>query len=183
MLLVSKMIGLPVVEQGSNETIGRVKNILFSKNRKNIRAVLIKMPHSLKTFIAYFEDISDIKNNLIEVNDKSAIRLYRKRIRKFFKRIFSDYNEIVKKNVKSVEGDRLGFVNDFFINEYSGRIEVMKISKGLFDDILKGRIMMPLSWNTEISDEITIDRESLEEIGTGEGGIINKIKRNNNIKE
>ena len=177
---ISNYIGIPVICKDTSKKAGEVKEILFSREEKEIKAFMVGISYNLTNRILPYENISNINNESIIIEDNSKLIVDKN------KKFKTDFNEIEKlKNIEvySLKGHKCGEVKDAFFDPTTGKIEAIEVSMGYIDDIIRGRNIVPLFAKTEISEELIIlDNESLEEMMNTGGGIINIRKRNNKDK-
>nr|WP_272878398.1 PRC-barrel domain-containing protein [Clostridium sp. Cult3] len=76
----------------------------------------------------------------------------------------------IEKEIKTEDGECIGYVKDIVIDKLKGSIEGFIITEGVFEDILKGRNYMPLFENTKITEDSICIFKSM----------LNSIDKNNN---
>jgi uncharacterized protein YrrD len=148
-----QLITLKIIDQNSKETIGKIEDVIFSKDYKTVDYLIIKNGNLVKNkAIIRYDDIEFINNNQI---------IYKKDTRqlkeKLERNIYSEYegSQIFKKEIKDENGECIGFVRDIVINKENGKVDGFIITEGLLEDLIKGRNYLPLL------DNIVIDEKAI----------------------
>jgi uncharacterized protein YrrD len=148
-----QLITLKIIDKNSKETIGKIEDVIFSKDYKTVDYLIIKNGNLIKNkAIIRYDDIEFINNNQI---------IYKKDIRqlkeKLERNIYSEYegSQIFKKEIKDENGECIGFVRDIVINKENGKVDGFIITEGLIEDLIKGRNYLPLL------DNIVIDEKAI----------------------
>lgn len=170
MIKYSEVVGLPVISAGSGKKVGLVKDVIFCPGKKEIKGFIVeRRSFEVNQKLVFLEDILSVGKDAViidnTVNFKSLKTLEKKGQLK-------DRGEVLGLKVYTVYGEELGIVKDILFDCESGFIEGVEISDGFFQDILKGRNIIPLFGKVEFGeDNILVGKEALEEMMNTGGGL------------
>lgn len=162
MIRIRKTLGVPIIFNENRKFIGWIEDVFLDTSGWKIEGYQIedKRLFSKIKFVPYS---SVIKHGewLVAV-DCEKLKVERNisedRKAKSFKKEISNM-EIVTRN-----GEQAGVVVDFLFEENGGTIEGAIISKGIIDDCLKGRTILPFLGSVECNEKyIIVEPEALEE--------------------
>ena len=170
----SEVINLPVLCADSGKKAGVVKDILFSLDRKEVRALLLeKKGLSLKKKVVFLDELLNLGGDAAVVNSSSCVS---DMDRSAYSKAFLDEGSILGLKVFSRAGGELGFVKDVIFDSKTGKVEGLEISDGLFQDVMQGRKVLPLFGKVELGEDFAIvGTEAVEEMQDTGGGIRNKL--------
>lgn len=168
----SEVIGLPVICFEDGKRVGNVKNIIFCPKRKKLLALLLEYSsYEITKRLVLIHDIQSIGSDAVVISDESVLRDARKSQNTID---FVDRGEVIGLKVYSRDGKDMGIIKDVVFDYKTGGIEGVEISDSLFQDIVKGRSVMPLIGNVEFGKEaVIVDKASVEEITETGGGLVN----------
>lgn len=172
----SEVLNLPVICADSGKKAGNVKDILFSRSSREVRALLLTHKGlSLKQRVVFISELLSLGGGAVVVNSISCISDLDHAA---FVKAFNDERSLLGLRVFSKSGGEIGVVRDVLFDIRTGRIEGFEISDGLFQDIMQGWKQLPLLGRAELGEEFAIvDSEAVNEMEESGGGIKNKLLR------
>lgn len=168
---------MPIIQKKDRRIVGWVRDIMLSKGKTRIVALIVKEGGWLKeTKVLRFKDILSFNEGFIEIKDKDEI----KNISTYpeLENIITDHSSIIGRDVISDSGKNLGYVVDYIIDVKSGKIFCFILSQGLFDDILDGRQILPYCEGMSVTENHLLINDSLVAAiqDTRTGGLRNLIQ-------
>lgn len=148
MIRHKQLITLDLIEKESGKSIGKIEDVVYSKDGKKIEYIIVKnnnlfrnkllIPYDKIRFLDRYQVLflGDIDSYLNQVN------IYIK-----------NHLKLIDKVIKLENGEYLGYVKDIVINKKDGSIDGFIITEGLFEDLIKGRNYIPLLNNMRIAEE------------------------------
>ncbi|MDP4092848.1 MAG: PRC-barrel domain-containing protein [Bacillota bacterium] len=164
----SEVVGLPVICINSGKQEGVVKDVIFNPREKEATALLLESQGlRVGQKIIPVEKVSSFGKNAVMIEDSSSISV----LKRTHKKTEANKGEVRGMKVYSKTGDTLGTVEDVLFDSKSGIIEGLEISDGIYEDLMKGRKVLPVIEKVEFgSENIIADGKALEEmIDTGGG--------------
>ncbi len=166
MVKFTSIIGHKAFDKETGKILGVINDAVISKEKNILSGLFLSKNRVLskRTFIE-MESIDNILSDGVFINNK---------INKKFK-IDKNKNKIISEILNKIsvftnDGDEIGKVSDFLIDEKSGRIEGFEISEGLSEDIYFGRKLLPIIGKVEFGEDImTVNKECYEEIISKKG--------------
>ena len=180
LLKYSEVIGLPVICITTGKKLGVVNDITIDKSSRKIEAIIIenkKNDFSKKAIL--LDDIENIGSDAV-----IASKNYKLSSTKDLKGMpfinMKDRAGIYGLKVFSKTGRDMGIVKDVLFDPKTSLVEVVVLSDGLLSDLIRGRNILPLFGHVEFSDEsLLVDSEAVSEISNTGGGLLNRLKENN----
>lgn len=149
------LLGLPFVLLDSGKEIGDIKDVLFSQEKKRVIGFLIDEGGWFKgAKIILFKDILKIGKDAVIINNKDVIMSSIK-IPEVEKILENEYH-LFEMKVLDDNGNNIGHVENIIFDERNGKILSLEVSEGAFEDILNGRLNIPLSENVNFEKEKVI---------------------------
>lgn len=172
----SEVLNLPVLCADSGKKAGVVKDIIFSLDNKEVKALLLEQKGlSLKKKVVFLNELLSLGGDAAIVNSSSCVS---DMDRAAYSEAFRDEGSLLGLKVYSKTGGELGVVKDVIFDYQTGKIESFEISDGLFQDVMQGRKLLPLFGKVELGEEFAIvGSEAVEEMEDTGGGIRNKLLR------
>lgn len=170
----SEVLNLPVICADSGKKAGAVKDILFSRNSREVKALLLEHKGlTLNKRVVFISELLSLGGGAAVVNGIGCIA---DMDREAFAKAFSDAGSLLGLRVFSKTGGEIGVIRDVMFDIRTGRIESFEISDGLFQDIMQGWKLLPLFGKVELGEEFAIvDSEAVKEMEETGGGIKNKL--------
>jgi len=143
-----QLITLDLIEKESGKSIGKIEDVVYSKDGKKIEYIIVKnnnlfrnkllIPYDKIRFLDRYQVLflGDIDSYLNQVNID-----------------IKNHLKLIDKVIKLENGEYLGYVKDIVINKKDGSIDGFIITEGLFEDLIKGRNYIPLLNNMRIAEE------------------------------
>lgn len=148
MIRHKQLITLDLIEKESGKSIGKIEDVVYSKDGKKIEYIIVKnnnlfrnkllIPYDKIRFLDRYQVLflGDIDSYLNQVNID-----------------IKNHLKLIDKVIKLENGEYLGYVKDIVINKKDGSIDGFIITEGLFEDLIKGRNYIPLLNNMRIAEE------------------------------
>lgn len=170
----SEVLNLPVICADSGKKAGAVKDILFSRISREVKALLLEHKGlSLKKRIVFISELLSLGGGAAVVSSISCVKDLD---RAAYTRAFKDEGSLLGLRVFSRSGGEIGVVRDVLFDIGTGRIESFEISDGLFQDVMRGWKKLPLFGKVELGEEFAVvDSEAVNEMEETGGGIKNKL--------
>ncbi|NLK87545.1 MAG: photosystem reaction center subunit H [Clostridiaceae bacterium] len=171
----SKVLNLPVICADSGKKTGVVKDILFSAEERQVKALLLEREGvSVKKRVVLLSDLISLGDDAAIVDNAGCVSDLE---RTSFINSFKDEGSLIGLRVFSKAGGELGEVRDVLFDSHTGRIEGFEISDGLLQDVMHGRKLLPLFGKVELGKEFAVvEKEAVDEMkGTG-GGIRGRLR-------
>lgn len=172
----SEVLNLPVLCADSGKRAGIVKNIIFSLESKEVKALLLEHKGlSMNKRVVFLGELLSLGGDAAIVNSSGCVA---EMDRIAYSEAFRDDGSLLGLKVYSRDGGELGVVKDVIFDYRTGKIECFEISDGLFQDVMQGRKLLPLFGKVELGDEFAIvESEAVEEMEETGGGIRNKLQK------
>ncbi len=136
------LVGLPLLETETGKQIGQIKDVVLHMEEARVYGITIdeEKPNSFEMGISYV-DLLSIGRDAVMVRNHSVIH----QCASIFE-IASKYyvKDLLKKEVITEDGLRLGMLADIFFDTSTGEMKWYQISDSLVSDLLYGRRIMPL---------------------------------------
>lgn len=170
----SEVLNLPILCADSGKKAGVVKDIIFSVDNKEVKALLLEHKGlSLNKKVVFIGELLSLGDDAAIVNSSNCVS---DMDRTAYSEAFRDEGSLLGLKVYSKAGGELGVVKDVLFDYQTGKIEGFEISDGLFQDVMSGRKLLPLFGKVELGREFAVvGREAVEEMEDTGGGIRNKL--------
>jgi uncharacterized protein YrrD len=156
-----EIIGLPVLDLKSGDSIGWVQDLILDNDQDEVVGILLEGGH-------FFRSPKGIPRQAIAAIGKDAVTVREKTIEELKGTRWSDK---VGNEVYTQAGDARGAIEDVFLDDSVQKIVGFEVSDGLFADLLHGRgtILKPrVMINGQ--DIIIVDNQVSPLDQTNEGG-------------
>lgn len=160
------ILGLPITLLESGKEIFSVKGILFSKKSKKVLGFLVDEGGWLKgSKIILLKNIHTMGKDVILIENKDLV-MSSTQIPEV-EQILEGKYDIFELEAIDVSGNKLGRIEDIIFNEKNGKIHSLEISEGVFEDILYGRLRLPLSESIKFENQgiIVQNKTGISQIG------------------
>jgi uncharacterized protein YrrD len=171
----SEVLNLPVICADSGRKAGVVKDILFSSEERQVKALLLEREGvSVKKRVIFLSELISLGGDAAIVDSAGCVA---DMDRASFRNNFKDEGSLIGLRVFSKAGGEVGVVRDVIFDCRTGRIEGFEISDGLLQDVMHGRKLLPLFGKVEMGKEFAVvEMEAVDEMeGTG-GGIKGRLQ-------
>lgn len=159
-----EIIGLPVLDMKSGDTVGWVQDLILDNDRDEVVGVLLEGGH-------FFQSSKGIPRHFIETVGKDALVVREKIIEELKGTKWSDK---VGNEVYTQGGEARGTIEDVFLDDSLKKMVGFEVSDGLFADLLHGRgtILKPHVM-MDGNDVLIVDNQvsPLDEISEGGTGL------------
>lgn len=127
-----EIIGLPVLELTSGDSIGWVQDLVLNDDKDEVVGILLEGGH-------FFQSTKGIPRQVIAAIGKDAITVREKIVEELNGTLWSDKlgNEVYTQG-----GDARGRIEDVFLDDSAEKLVGYEVSDGLFADLLHGRGMI-----------------------------------------
>ena len=170
------LLGLPLILIDTGKKIGDVKDILFSQDKKKVLGFLIDKGGWFKgAKIVLFKDISKISKDAIIIQDSEAIMTNTK-IPEVEKILEKEYY-LFDMQVLDDQGNDIGHIENIIFDEKNGKILSLEISEGVVEDVINGRLTIPLLEGVNLEKEI-VKVSSKNILGINKSGGLKKYFSN-----
>lgn len=149
------LVGMPIINLSSGETIGRVQDVYFDPDSHQVTGIVmdgggwLKGPRKI-----CFVDLAGVGNDAITISDESVI--LKEPIEE--ECIIAGDGTVIGNRVMTRDGNELGTIADVVFDHATGAISHYQLSEGLIQDLLEGRETIPA--DTEFTygkDAIIVD--------------------------
>ncbi|NLX63084.1 MAG: hypothetical protein GXZ06_11420 [Tissierellia bacterium] len=140
MIRYKQLITLNVMDKNLSNTIGRIKDVLYSEDYRKIVYIVVKNNNLLKNKIIIDYNSLSFQNNNIIYNKTDSIGY---KMDKYIENT-KEGCKLIDKEIRNEYGECIGFVKDVVIDIDDGKIEGFIITEGIIEDLLKGRNYIPL---------------------------------------
>lgn len=128
MKLINRLKGMPVIDHKTGRTIGKVEQGWLHAGGRRLQGISIKAEGLRATKLyASMEDIRLIGHVSIIVTAAH-------------KKTAPEDGPDLGARVWNTEGEKLGWLTNAMIEEETGNIQALEVSRGYFDDVVHGRI-------------------------------------------
>ncbi len=171
----SEVLNLPVICADSGKKAGIVKDILFSSEEKQVKALLLEHKgFSVKKRVIFLNELLSLGGDAAVIDSDKCVS---DMDRLSFKNNFKDEGSLIGLKVYSKAGGEVGVVKDVIFDYCTGKIEGFEISDGLLEDVMHGRKLLPLFGKVELGKEFAlVEKEAVDEMEDTGGGIKGKLQ-------
>ncbi|HSH35687.1 PRC-barrel domain-containing protein [Schnuerera sp.] len=147
MIRYKQLVTLDIIDKATNESIGKIMDILYSHDLRKIEYLIVKNNNLIKNKAPIpYKDINFINSNqALYLED---IKIFQKKLNENIGGKF----KFIDKEIKLENGECVGYIKDIVINKEDGSISGFIITEGLIEDLIKGRNYIPFLKNTYIKD-------------------------------
>jgi uncharacterized protein YrrD len=170
----SEVLNLPVICADSGKKAGVVKDLLFSTEDRQVKALLLEREgFSVKKRVVFLSELISLGSDAAIIESAGCVSDMKMAS---FRSSFKDEGSLIGLKVFSKAGGEVGVVRDVIFDCQTGRIEGFEISDGLLQDVVHGRKLLPLFGKVELGKEFAVvEKEAVDEMeGTG-GGIKGRL--------
>lgn len=167
------LIGLPVISGKTGNKLGVVADIIFKPGQEKIEGIVISgggwsiwkkyVPLTKIRNIGQYAIIIEENN----VNSDENIDVPVKTRGQYG-------NQLLGYQIIRGDGQELGHISDIILDPNDGTVEGFEVSKGLIDDLMEGRYVLPYDIsNTVNQDSIIVSTEQADQLKSYDKGIKN----------
>jgi uncharacterized protein YrrD len=167
---------MPVISIEEGRHLGSVKGIVVDPAEKMVSALIIEQKGLFKEqqFIP-FPRIKSIGADVITV-DRSSGAEKGARLPDIL-RLLKDRVDIYGARLVAENGAALGFVDDYFVDENSGKIAGLEFAGKFIDSMIRGKAFLDISFVRTIGKEVVIvTAEGAENVLKLDGGLQESVK-------
>ena len=124
-----EIIGLPILDLATGQTIGWVQDLVLDNDKDEVVGILLEGGH-------FFHSSKGIPKEAIVTVGKDALTVREKKVEELKGTRWSDK---VGNKVYTQGGDARGAIEDVFLDDSVGKMVGFEVSDGLFADLLHGR--------------------------------------------
>lgn len=171
----SEVLNLPVICANNGKMAGIVKDVLFSTETREVKALLLEHKGmEISKRLVLLKEILSLGDAVV-IDSGACVT---KAGRTAYSEAYGKNGRIIGLRIFSREGEDLGVVRDVIFDWVTGKVESVEVSDGIFQDVVRGRSLLPLFGRVEFSEEnVLVDREAVEEMVNTGGGIKNRLFR------
>ena len=145
MIRQSTLIGSSVIDSNGQHMLGKVRSFAVCLEDSALSGMVYATNGIIKrSMFVPCQRITQIESGFITIDKPLKSIKHPKCTMDISKRL-----EVVDQN-----GNELGFVMDFFIDEHDCRIDSLEVSKGVFEDVVCGRFIVKEFSRMEYSEKI-----------------------------
>lgn len=170
----SEVLNLPVISAENGKKAGVVKEVLFDTETREAKALLLEHRGvEIGKRLIFLKDILSLGADAVIIDSYASITAAG---RSSYSKEFGKKGKILGLRIYSKAGEDLGVVVDVIFDWVTGRVESFEVSDGIYQDVVKGRSLLPLFGKVEFSEEsVLVDKEAVEEMVNTGGGIKNRL--------
>lgn len=170
----SEVLNLPVICASNGRQAGIIKDVFFSTESREVKGFLLEHRGlDIAKRLILLKDVLSLGTDALVIDSNACVS---KMGRSQYSDTFIKKGRILGLRVFSRAGEELGLVKDAVFDIATGRVEGVEVSDGFFQDVVKGRSLLPLFGKVEFSEEnVLVDREAVEEMANTGGGIKNRF--------
>ncbi|MFS8500576.1 MAG: PRC-barrel domain-containing protein [Caldicoprobacter sp.] len=166
-----RLLGLPVISARTGKKIGVVVDIIFKPGHQKIKGLLVSSEGFVerKKHIP-LERVRTIGRHAVIVdeplqNDEGFGALPMEGDEEYG-------NRILGRQLLRGDGQEVGLISDIILDPNDGTIEGFEISRGLIDDLLEGRYVLPYDASNSINeDAVIVSMEQVQQLKAYNRGI------------
>ncbi len=166
-----KLLGLPVISARTGKKMGVVVDIIFKPGQQRIKGLLVSSEGFVerKRHIP-LERVRTIGRHAVIVDEPLQSH---GRVGSLLTEGNIEYgNRILGRQLLRGDGQEVGLISDIIFDPNDGRIEGFEISRGLIDDLLEGRYILPYDASNSINeDAVIVSMEQVQQIKAYNRGI------------
>lgn len=170
----SEVLGLPVISMDGGKKMGIVEDIIFNPDSREVKALLLrKKGYEICKKAVLVKDVLKIGRDAVIIRENSSVcKVNQNAVKEEIK----DQGEVKGLRIYTGNGEDLGVVKDVLFDYRTGVMEGLELSDGLLQDLLTGRVILPLFGKVEFGKEnIVVDKEAVEEMISTGGGFRNLV--------
>lgn len=170
----SEVLNLPVISADNGKMAGIVKDVLFNTETREVKAFLLEHKGlEIGKRLIFLKDVISLGNDAVIIDSCACISAPG---RAAYTESFGKKGRILGLRIFSRAGENLGVVGDIIFDWMTGRVESVEVSDGIYQDVVKGRSILPLFGKVEFSEEnVLVDKEAVEEMVNTGGGIKKRL--------
>lgn len=158
-----EIMRLSVIDNNTGEKIANIKDIIFSKKKLRILALLVSDEGIFKDGkIIRYKNIFNLGKDFIAIDKKDIIEKLKD---------FPEIEKAAKENIEFIglkviikDGEILGYINDIIFNEKNGNLVGFVLTDGILQDIFEGRNIIPCMNNMKIIENtLILDKQFKDE--------------------
>lgn len=142
MYKIKELLGLPVLEMVSGKQLGEVRDVILDTERATIRGFLVSLSGWLPAVRGVaFTNVASIGRDAVMVRSDAALT---DPASIPGSTAAQPLGALMDKSLYSETGQLLGVLVDVFFDAVTGEIKGYEVSDSLLEDLLSGRMIMPL---------------------------------------
>ena len=181
MLRSRKLLSMPIISLEEGISVGIVRNLVINPEKMEVAALVMNQRGWLsEQKIVPYAKVRSVGNDVITIEQSSNIQKIVKH---------SDLVKLVRQKADPIatkvvteNGTILGLVDEYYIDETTGKIDKLEISGKFLENLFKGRALMSCNYIRTMGSDIIIVKEStelnLEKIEGGLQETFNSLKQN-----
>ncbi|WP_427339133.1 PRC-barrel domain-containing protein [Caloranaerobacter sp. DY30410] len=151
----SEIIGLPVMTKVSGKKIAVIKDLVFSRKKFRILALMTYEGSVFKEAkIIKYKNVISIGKDVIIVDKENVIESAAD-IPDIFQ-LIKERKKIIGEDVITEAGENIGIIKDIIIDEDNGKVLGFILSDGLIQDIMDGRNILPYIYGITFGEDALI---------------------------
>lgn len=142
-ILTCKFLGIT-----KKEPIGKILDVAYSDDYRRVTHLVVKNDNLIKNKGHIpLKDIMFLKEGqILYLKDEKDLN------KVLDDRLIEGFN-FMDKEIRTEDGDCIGYVRDVVINKRDGSIEGFIITEGIFEDLLRGRNYIPFFDSMDLSED------------------------------
>ena len=170
----SEVLNLPVISADNGKMAGVVKDVLFNTETREVKAFLLEHKGlEIGKRLIFLKNVLSLGADAVVIDSCACISVVGSAA---YLEAFGKKGRILGLRIFSRAGEDLGVVGDIIFDWVTGRVESVEVSDGIYQDVVKGRSLLPLFGKVEFSEEnVLVDKEAVEEMVNTGGGIKNRL--------
>jgi uncharacterized protein YrrD len=159
-----EIIGLPVIDLETGESIAEVKGVVFDSNTRTLQALVLEKATWLKPPVGIaFEDVRAIGPAAVTIPNKGVVQPLNRN--EDWLTNLRPENQIAGHEVITETGENLGRVDDVVFDEQEGVIRRLVVSDSLLQDLVSGRREVDFPEQAVMGKDNLILPHAADEIG------------------
>lgn len=154
-----RIMRFDIIENHTGDKLGSVKDIIFSRKKLRISAILISEGGLFKEEkIIRFKNLHSIGKDFIMVEKKNSVE----NLKDFpqIEQLVDSDSDIIGLPVLIEDGENLGYIEDIIFEEKNGNVMGFLLTDGIIQDLLDGRNVIPYIKEMDITDKaLIIDKQ------------------------
>ena len=165
-----ELIGMPIYSLDRGEAIGKVENLVFDADQKRVTGFVLEEGGLFRSpQVIPFESAESIGPDAIVLKPGASLEISSEQIDP--KRLKESFN-LSGRRVLSERGHEIGTVYDLDIDELTGAVTGIEVTRGLFQDTAEGKKHIDFEHIQKIGkDVIIVSQSALETLTAQKGGL------------
>lgn len=156
-----KFLSLPVISLADGQQIGTVRRLLLNPEKREVVGLLIEGKGLFKEQkVIPYQRVHHVGDDALTI-EKSTCAEKAANLPELVQLVKEKIN-ITGARLVTEKGTRLGIVDEFYIDEKTGKITALVVDGSLFSDLLEGKSLLDASFIRTIGKDFIIVREEAE---------------------